>query len=152
MQKYTVYHTIAFRNPREAYNMLAENGYRKMKKDPAVIQAALADFVNKHKEEALAKIAKIHPDKELFEKEPGQENPELIEKNQPGAMKSCDACDLKTADGECKFKGADAKPPVTKEPAGKKFALTEKSTNILIMAGAGVFVITALVYLIKKAK
>ena len=143
--KQTIYTTIAYRNPREAYNFLSENGYNKMKKDPQVIALALADYANKNQELALPKLAAIHPDKELFKSEVKQENTPIVPPLQP-VISNCDGCELKNT-----FENADAKPTVPKE-TGKKFSLSENTINILIVSGAGVFVLTAITVLILQSR
>jgi hypothetical protein len=133
--KQSIYTTIAYRNPREAFNFLSENGYNKMKKDPQVIAVALADYVNKNKESALPKLAELHPDKELF-REISNPNPlQPIISNFEG----CDGCD--------KYKNVDA--PIE---TGKKFSLSPNTINIMIISSALVFTITALAIIIRKAK
>jgi hypothetical protein len=153
MQKHTIYHTIAHRNPRGAYNFLAENGYKNMKKDPTVIQAALAEYALKHQDSALPKLAELHPDKELFEKEkdtekiqPEQHNADA-ESERYDEIRSCDGCKMKSADGDCPFKNADA-PKET----GRKFSLSDKTVNRLIVVGGLVFVVASLAIIIRKTK
>ena len=142
-QKQTIYTTIAYRNPREAYNFLAENGYNKMKKDPQVIAVALADFANKNQELALPKLAAIHPDKELFKTEVKQETAPIVPPLQP-IISNCDGCEYKNVDAP--------KPAVTPKETGKKFSLSENTINILIVSGAGVFVLTAITVLILQSR
>jgi hypothetical protein len=127
--KQTLYTTIADRNPREAFNFLAEKGYNKMKKDPQVIAVALADYVTKNQETALAELAKIHPDKELFQPE--------VQPLQP-ILSNCDGCEKLNADAP--------------KQEGKKFALSENNINIMIVSGALIFTLTAIVILIRKTR
>jgi hypothetical protein len=134
--KQTIYTTIAYRNPKEAFNFLAENGYNKMKKDPQVIAVALADYVNKNKESALPKLAELHPDKELLHEISNPPPLQPIISNFEG----CDACE--------KFKNVDA----PKVETGKKFSLSENTINIMIVSGAAVFALTAIAILITKAR
>jgi hypothetical protein len=131
--KQTLYTTIAYRNPKEAYNLLAGKGYNKMKKDSQVIAIALADYVTKNQDSALAELAKIHPDKELFQLETEAQPLQPI-------ISNCDGCEKLNLN-------VDAA-----KQEGKKFSLSENNINIMIVSGALIFTLTAIVILIRKTK
>lgn len=127
--KITLFKYIADCNPQEAYDLMLKEGYKLQHGDKVQLETALANFVNKNGEEGLETLKSVHPDKELFEN---------VEPLQP-IISSCDGCALKSADA-------------TKPETGKKFNLSEKTINVMIISGAAVFVLTSLVILIRKAK
>lgn len=131
IQKPNIYTCIAFRNPAKAWDLLINEGYTNMPKEKNMIALGLANIVSKQGNSGLLKIKNIHPDKDLF----------MSDSN---VLKSCDGCEVKRLFEE-KYKSADSE-------GVRKFSLSEKNINILIMSGAAVFVAVSIILLIKNTK
>jgi hypothetical protein len=135
--KNSLFSYVSDNNPRAAYDLLLNKGYHSMPKDKSYITMGLADYVNKDKEAALIEIAKIHPDKELFEILPFKSSiMKSIEKNCEG----CPSSNTINADGD----------PVVEE--SKNFSVSENTLKILIASSTVVFIFTALALTIRKIK
>lgn len=126
--KVNVYTYTAHKNPKEAYALVKKEGYDCKIGDYNQLAQCLASMVDKQREKGLEKLATVHPDKELF-------MPAA-----PATQKNCIGCEG--------YKSADA----TTTTDGKKFTLSEKTVNLMIVAGAGVFTISMIVILLKKIK
>ena len=136
----TLYEYVAFKNPNGAKDII--NGYgKKAIRHPRLLARQLAGTVNAYGEEALQKIAAIHPDKELIA--------EYLEATTAVKPKDCE-CDKKNdflnANGQ-EIKKTVEQIAQKQEMAAHKTEPKSEKTELLIL---GAVTIIGLALILKK--
>ena len=136
----TIYDYVAYKKPQGAAKVIESFGMRAVRSNPRDLSNQLKFVAKKHGGEALRRIVKVHPDRELFEFERKQ-------------MSNASGCGCSNADGNSKNTAQELVSPTNEVVEVEKIrASNEKeskllSQNNLIIGG---MVVLGLAIIMKK--